>query len=496
MSADYNLRQNQRQSQSQRQVQRMSQRQIQAVNYLSMSAKDLREEILKAVSENPAIELVKDPISSSYDNDFAQSVKSTRNGTSSDSDAYMKALENNEDRPKTLQEHLIEQLNLTRLSSEEYDLCRSLIYNLDKNGCYGSMQDPESLLDKARPTQTRQMLKKCMDLIQRMDPIGTCCRTIEESLFVQAQILGDATPLTLFILDGHLDLLNPPQPDKVVRNLQRFRQSWHEKAFAKHLPIDDIDLTEVEAEEAINYITSRLNPRPAGEYVSDTSGISRNQPDIVLTVTKEKGNLVTDDFAHGKVCCDRDHYFQVKYASGDLPEIRLSPDYNFDKASVEKAKIFVSLLQFRESTLVSQGCMLVKFQNDFFRHGPDHIKPLTRKQVAQALNIHESTVSRMSAKKNSKYIQTEFGLFPVSYFYSSGLNLSSASTVEGVTSGENKVSATSVKRMMEKLLADDEVKKLSDSKLAELLLAHGIKISRRTVAKYRSQLGIDNSYNR
>ena len=485
MSVDYKLAQNQQQTQ--RQVQRMSQRQIQTVNYLSMSAKDLREEILKAVSENPAIELVNDPISSSYDNDFAQSVQSqsVRNGTSSDSDAYLKALENNEDRPKTLQEHLIEQLNLTRLSSEEYDLCKSLIYNLDKNGCYGSMQAPESLLDKARPTQTIRMLKKCMDIIQRMDPIGTCCRTIEESLFVQAQILGDASPLTLFILDGHLDLLNPPQPDKVLRNLQRFKQSWHEKAFAKHLPIDDIDLTEDDAEEAINYITRRLNPRPAGEYVSDTSGISRNQPDIVLTVTKEKGNLVTDDFAHGKVCCDRDHYFQVKYASGDLPEIRISPDYNFDKASIEKAKVFVSLLQFRESTLVSQGCMLVKFQNDFFREGPDKLKPLTRKQVAQALNIHESTVSRMSAKKNSKYIQTEFGLFPVSYFYSSG-----------VDGADCKVSATTVKRMMEKLLTDDEVKKLSDSKLAELLLTQGIKISRRTVAKYRSQLGIDNSYNR
>lgn len=485
MSADYKLAQNQQQTQ--RQVQRMSQRQIQAVNYLSMSAKDLREEILKAVSENPAIELVNDPISSSYDNDFAQSAQSqsVRNGSSSDSDAYLKALENNEDRPKTLQEHLIEQLNLTRLSSEEYDLCKSLIYNLDKNGCYGSMQAPESLLDKARPTQTIRMLKKCMDIIQRMDPIGTCCRTIEESLFVQAQILGDASPLTLFILDGHLDLLNPPQPDKVLRNLQRFKQSWHEKAFAKHLPIDDIDLTEDDAEEAINYITRRLNPRPAGEYVSDTSGISRNQPDIVLTVTKEKGNLVTDDFAHGKVCCDRDYYFQVKYASGDLPEIRISPDYNFDKASIEKAKVFVSLLQFRESTLVSQGCMLVKFQNDFFREGPDKLKPLTRKQVAQALNIHESTVSRMSAKKNSKYIQTEFGLFPVSYFYSSG-----------VDGADCKVSATTVKRMMEKLLTDDEVKKLSDSKLAELLLAQGIKISRRTVAKYRSQLGIDNSYNR
>ena len=491
MSVEYNLSQNQHQSQTQRQVQRMSQRQIQAVNYLSMSAKDLREEILKAVSENPAIELVNDPISSPYDNDFAQPVQSqsARKGSASDSDAYLKALENNEDRPQTLQEHLIEQLNLTRLSPDEHDLCRSLIYNLDKNGCYGSMLNPEAFLDKARPTQTKQMLKKCMDIIQRMDPIGTCCRTIEESLFVQAQILGDASPLTLFILDGHLDLLNPPQPDKVLRNLQRFKASWHEKAFAKRLAIDDIDLTEEEAEDSINYITRRLNPRPAVEYVSDTSGISRNQPDIVLTVTKEKGSLVTDDFSHGKVCCDRDHYFQIKYASGDLPEIRLSPDYSFDKAFIEKAKIFVSLLQFRESTLVSQGCMLVKFQNDFFRDGPDHIKPLTRKQVAQALNIHESTVSRMSAKKNSKYIQTEFGLFPVSYFYSSGVGGS-----EG--DDDQKVSATTVKRMMEKLLADDEVKKLSDSKLAELLLQKGIKISRRTVAKYRSQLGIDNSYNR
>ena len=479
MSADYKLAQNQRQSQ--RQVQKMSQRQIQAVNYLSMSIKDLREEILKAVSENPAIELVNDPV------DYSQPVQSTRMGTSSDSDAYMKALENNEDRPKTLQEHLIEQLNLTRLSPDEYDLCHSLIYNLDKNGCYGSMLNPEAFLDKNRPGQTKQMLKKCMNIIQRMDPIGTCCQTIEESLFVQAQILGDASPLTLFILDGHLDLLNPPQPDKVLRNLQKFKASWHEKAFAKRIALDDIDLTEDEAEESINYITRRLNPRPAGEYISDTSGISRNQPDIVLTVTKEAGNLVTDDFSHGKVCCDRDHYFQVKYASGDLPEIRLAPDYHFDKASIEKAKVFVSLLQFRESTLVSQGCMIVKFQNDFFRDGPDHIKPLTRKQVAQALNIHESTVSRMSAKKNSKYIQTEFGLFPVSYFYSSG--------VVGPDS-DQKVSATSIKRMMEKLLADDEVKKLSDSKLAELLAQKGIKISRRTVAKYRSQLGIDNSYNR
>ena len=493
MSKDYNLVQNQRQSQSQtqRQLQRMSQRQIQAVTYLSMSAKDLREEILKAVSENPAIELVNDPIAASFDNsdysDYSQAKRNVKKGTSEDSDAFMRALENNEDRAETLQEHLMQQLNLTRLSSDEYDLCKSLIYNLDNNGCYGSMQDPESLLDRTRPTQTKQMLKKCMDLIQRMDPIGTCCKTIEESLFVQAQILGDASPLTLFILDGHLDLLNPPQPDKVLRNLQKFKASWHEKAFAKRIILDDIDLTEDEAEESINYITRRLNPRPAGEYISDTSGISRNQPDIVLTVTKEAGNLVTDDFSHGKVCCDRDHYFQVKYASGDLPEIRVSPDYRFDKASIEKAKVFVSLLQFRESTLVSQGCMIVKYQSDFFRDGPDHIKPLTRKQVAQALNIHESTVSRMSAKKNSKYIQTEFGLFPVSYFYSSG--------VEAVAGGQ-RVSATSVKRLMEKLLADDEVKNLSDSKLTELLLQKGIKISRRTVAKYRSQLGIDNSYNR
>lgn len=489
MASSYEVIQNQNQSQSQKQMQKLSQRQIQALAYLAMTTKDLREEILKAVSENPALEIVKDPLASSYDNsleDFRdESYRKTGNTEKESSDEYQKMLENNDDDvTESLQEHLMKQVNLTRLSVDEYSLCKSLIYNLDKNGCYGSMLDPMSFLDKSRPTQTASMLKKCMNIIQRMDPVGTCCKNIEESLYIQTKIKGDASDLTLFILNGHLDLLIPPQPDKVLRNLQKYKTNWHEKAFAQKIILDEINLTEKMVEDSINYIQG-LNPRPAGEYISEADVSVINQFDIVLKITKENGLLSVDDFEHGKIVCDKNHYFQVKYSTGDLPEIRISKDFSYDKVSVEKAKIFISCLDYRKSTIVSQGCELVKFQKEFFDKGPEFIKPLTRKQVAAALKINQSTVSRMSSKKNSKYIQTDYGLYPISYFYSSSLQNSK---------DNKKISSTLIKQEIDKILSEN--KNLSDSKLTEYLQEKGIKISRRTVAKYRLQIGIENSYNR
>ena len=175
-----------------------------------------------------------------------------------------------------------------------------------------------------------------------------------------------------------------------------------------------------------------LNPLPAGNYVSDTSGYEQNRPDVVLTVEKKSGQLSGDNFSKGQICGKNNCYFQVKYASGELPEVRLAEDYSYDKEAVEKAKEFIANLNYRESTLVLQCCAIVKFQLDFFEKGPEFLAVLSRRQVAQLLGIHESTVSRMSAKKNSRYIQTEWGLFPASYFFTSGVS---------DVSGSQKVSA-------------------------------------------------------
>lgn len=484
--------QGQFQSQKQQQVQRLSQRQIQAVNMIALNSRDLRNEIFRAVQENPALEIVSDPLrqAGSKAPRTGNSTFNTYNHTYSGSDAqrasndFQAILEAQEDNRETLQQHLMEQLNMTKVSPDEYDLCQKLIYNLDKNGCYGSLLAPETLLNKTRPLQTPRLLAKCLDRIQRMDPIGTCCKTPEESLFIQAKIYGDANPLTLFILDGHLEFLNPPEPEKITRKLKTFREEWHKKTFATKLPIDDIELTSELAAETLQYIL-HLNPRPAAEYISDTSQTQFAAPDIVLNVTRESGRLPADDLSQGKIAANGDFHFQVKYANGSLPEIRIAQNMDFDKELLDKAQAFMDNLKFRESTIVLQGCAIVRAQVDFFDKGPGNLVPLTRHQIAQQLNIHDSTVSRFSARNNSRYIQTEWGLLPASYFFTSGIK----------TTSSKKISSDTIKIEISKVL-EKSSSPLSDNQLTKLLNDHGIKIARRTVTKYRQQIGIENSYKR
>lgn len=463
---------------SQKQLQKISQRQIQAINMLSMGIDDLREEIYKAASENPALEIVKDPLASSPQ-DLKKKLEDVKGLNSS---SFKPLLENQAEESETLQQHLMKQLRLCKISTDEFEICQKLIYNLDKNGCYGSMLAPQSLLNKTRPIQNQKMLQKCMELIQNMDPVGTCCKNLEESLFVQAKIAKNAPPLALFILDNHLDLLSPPQADKVLKNINTYKAEWHSKKFATALSIDSIKLDLNSVQEAIDYIL-KLNPRPAENYRSDSSKNGISNPDVVLTVTKVKGYIAIDDFENGKITGTKDYYFQVKYASGLLPEIRISDELKFDKESVQKAKQFIDNLQFRESTIALQGCAIVANQRDFFIKGHDYLKPLLRRQLAQQLGIHESTVSRLSSRKGSKFIQTDWGILPFSYFFSNSIKSGE---------GEEKISSQVIKSKIVELTMENE--NLSDSALTRLLNDQGIKIARRTVTKYRQQAGVKNSY--
>ena len=471
------------QSQVQKQVQKLSQVQIQAVNFLAMNNRDLREEIYKAVAENPALQIVSEPRRSSFSEKY-----SSFSGGSAATDANQQALEAMENRGETLQQHLMEQLNLVRLSPDEYELSQKLIYNLDANGCYGSMLAPETLLDKTRPAQNTKMLERCIDRIQRMDPVGTCCRTLEESLFVQAKIAGDAPPLTLFILDGHLELLSPPQPERVLKNLKEYLKQWHSKKFAPKIALDEIELSEEAAASAIKYITS-LNPRPAGEYISDTSQTDFLQPDIILSVEKKQGAVPADDFEKGIVSGGSDFHFQIKYANGELPEVQIAPDYTFDAKSVQKAKEFLHLLKYRQNSVILLGCAIVSSQKAFFINGRGNLVPLTRRQIAKQIGVHESTVSRMTARKSNRRIDVMGELYPTSYFFVAGP--STPSTGSG-TAG-TVLSSEAIKVRISELLEKSE-SPLSDEKITKLLNEQGIKISRRTVNKYRNQLGISNSY--
>ena len=145
---------------------------------------------------------------------------------------------------------------------------------------------------------------------------------------------------------------------------------------------------------------------------------------------------------------------------------------------MSKANDFLGNLHFRESSIILQGCQIVIEQKDFFLKGTGNLKPLTRRELAKKIRVHESTVSRATSKKNPRFIQTEFGLFPLSYFFQSGVT----------GSEENLLSADTIKRMIKEMEDENKKaggKKLSDQKVCDRLNEKGIHIARRTVCKYR-----------
>ena len=476
------------QRQSQKQVQKLSQVQIQALNLLAMSPLELKEEIAKALSENPALEISRKSKSQDDEKfgDYSDYGKIESYGNFSDADKFQQVMEAQADDSETLQSHLMHQLNSMNLSPFEYEISQKLIYNLDANGFYGSMIAPESFLP-SRTEKNFQILRKCIDRIQKMDPVGICCKTPEESLFVQAKQDEKAPKLALFILDGHLELINPPEKEKVFRKLKDFQTHYHKKMFGASLPLDSIDYNLDSVQQTIDYIL-HLNVRPAQGYVKDTVA-NFEQPDVVLIVEKKRGGIGADSFENGIVSGDENFHFQVKYGSGDLPELQICKDFSFDSENVQKALVFIQNLKFRESTIVLQGCAIVKAQSDFFLHGEGHLVPLTHRQIAEQLQIHESTVSRMASKKSNRFIQTEWGLLPVSYFFLSGV-----SSVDG----KQKISSQQVIQIIKKILIEQKNsgQSVSDLQLTKLLAEKGIKIARRTVSKYRALAGIENSYKR
>ncbi len=467
----------------QKQIQKLSQVQITTLNYLAMGNEALRNEIYKAVSENPALEIVSEPSSRRGSLSSGENYSASFSNSAT-SDQYQQILENQQDYGETLQAHLLHQLNAMKVSDAEHDLCTKLIYNLDKNGFYGSMLSPETFLPRKNPAAEKELLERCLKMVQSLDPVGTCCRTPEESLLIQARLSENPDPLALFILDGHLDFVNPPEAQKISRKLIDFKNSFHKKAFADTSAIDSLSLDEEAAASALKFILS-LNPHPAQGYNTE-AGADTGRPDVVLIVTKENGPA-DDDYSRGLVSINPDYHFQIKYASGALPEVRISPEFKMDKENVAKAQAFINSLQYRESTIVMQGCAIVRAQKNFFLKGPGHLKVLTRRQIAQELGIHESTVSRTSAKNGSKYIQTEWGLFPAWYFFTSGVSN---------RDGSKTISSERIKEKIKEVLSEQGNENLSDQKLCELLNQKGARIARRTVAKYRAQLGLKNSYKR
>lgn len=505
---------------TQKQSLKLSQIQIQSLNLLSLNSADFRSEIYKEVEKNPALEITGDSIEDGIEN------VSRASGTLSDythiskagkfeddkSQAFQNVLEAQADDRESLSDHLEFQFNASKLTESQKNLGIKLIHNLNKDGFH--ILAPVSFLNLDE--NTAEDLELCLKTIQNLDPVGCCCTNIEESLLIQAKAREQVPPAALFILETDLNFLYPPQPQKVLSKIKDFISIENKKAFNPKDYSEALDFTEADIEDAIAFIKT-LDPKPARNYSQNENTF------IVPEVYVEKIPLIQnedkmdDAFINGTG--EGAHSFVIRTAQGIIPEVVISKEYaelSKEKSlpeeqkkklseSVTNAKQFIDIIKYREESIMTAACAIVERQIEFFEKGPGHLTALTQRELAPILEVTESTVSRMA---NNKYLQCEWGIFPLKYFFTTGVVQKKTDPLAVIDEDELINAANSpspdviskdkilyeIKKILEAQPASS--KKLSDQKLSDMLAERGIKVARRTIAKYRAQANIESSYNR
>ncbi|MGN7612107.1 RNA polymerase factor sigma-54 [Magnetococcales bacterium HHB-1] len=359
------------------------------------------------------------------------------------------SLENTLSSSVNLQDHLIEQLGCTVDDDEQRALGMILIEAIDENGYLTSELDKLAELASVEEHEMEAMLS----LIQSFDPPGICARSLAECLELQLIPLG---------------LAKSPYTD-LLQNLEDLARRDYRKLGRR------LKLSEKELAEAVSVLLS-LNPKPGLTYSSDNN-TGYVIPDV--HVRKHQGEWI------------------VEVNPDTVPKLRLNRQYQKDvsKNISEKEKKFltenarsaqwlIKSLEQRSSTIYRVAESIVRFQQEFLEDGPEYLKPLVLKDVADDIGVHESTASRVTS---NKYMHTPQGIFELKYFFSSSLSSRSGQAH----------SSEAVKYKIRKLVESEPAKKpFSDEKLAKMLQEQGIKVARRTVAKYREAMSIPASSRR
>ena len=442
---------------------RMNPQLFQSIQLMAMPIQELKFTIREELEKNPALEVVEEKTEESLEaterpSDTYELFENssdpgyTRQRGEDASDSKRQFMEGALSRPESLHEHLIWQLRLHPVSGDVFRVGELLIQNLDDNGFH--IEDPDLLVGG----DDTKHLAETMALIQALDPIGTCTADYRESLVVQVGLNPEAPELTREIIENHLDSLDKGKYADIARKLR----TSQDKVL-----------------EILEFIRT-LEPFPGRQY--STSKSTYVIPD--LQVIKKEGEFV------------------LILNDEEIPVLGINPFFSeimrngkgksektvkkFVSSNVKDARWFIRSIHQRNRTLLKIAKAIVEFQRDFFIKGPKYLVPLTLKDIAEEVDVHETTVSRITT---AKYVQTEWGIYELKHFFSN--------SISGAGSGGSRFSKEGVKEIVREIIADNETEKhLSDQKISDLLKKQGINIARRTVAKYRNELDIDSSYRR
>lgn len=363
----------------------------------------------------------------------------------------------------SLHEQLIQQLNYLKLDERQKIIGQQLIGSIENDGYI--RRDLEAIINDLAFSQNIETdideLEEILRKIQSFDPAGIASRNLQECLILQLE------------RKEHPD-------DPVILHALRILHECFEEFTKKHYSKIQrkCELTEEETKDAVNLIT-KLNPKPGG--ISD--GLVRTQyiiPDFILTNNSGKLEISLNSKNAPELRISRSYADMFDaYDKSDKKDKKLKDTVTFVKQKLDAAKWFIDAIKQRQNTLLRTMEAILQYQKDFFLDGDEtNLRPMILKDIAEKIDMDISTVSRVA---NSKAIQTEFGVYPLKYFFSEGIS---------TDSGED-VSNREVKSVLQGMVDEEDKKKpLSDDKLVKMLNKKGYNIARRTVAKYREQLQI------
>ncbi len=425
----------------------------QAIQLLQFNSIELNEYLTKEIEENPMLEMEAPPkdIETVAIDDRNNDIEWKEYIEKYDDISYKPEIDKNAkdyniesfiSYDPTLKEHLISQLNFANFSKKDKKIAEYIIQNIDDNGYLVTPVEEIAELTKSNIDIVEQVLS----IIQSFEPLGVGARTLKECLLIQMKDVD--YPIVKTIIENNLEDIASNRINKIAK---------------------EYELTSLDIQNICDFIKT-LEPKPGRTFGSSTEETKYIVPDATILLVDGEYIIQVNDYTGPKLIINNFYKNMLKDGGDEKTTEFLQNKFN-------SAMWVIKSIEQRRQTIYKVVESILKHQLEFFKNGERNLIPLTLKEVAEDIEMHESTISRAT---NGKYVQTPRGLFELKYFFTSGLSNCSGD-----------ISSTSVKAMIKELIDNENPKKpLSDQQIAKILEDKGTTISRRTVAKYRDEIQI------
>ena len=454
-----------------RQQQKLSPLQIQTIKLIELPVQELEQRVRKELEENPVLDDTPKDSSDSSDEQGTKDISLSDINEDDSIPAYRLHVNNygKDERPQyntfsvkqSFTQSLMEQLGFRSLPEHKNMVAAFIIGSLDDDGYL--RRDLESLVDdmafRANITTDVAEVEEMLQVVQSFEPSGVGARDLRECLLIQ--------------------LKNMKQTEE-VENAYRIISSYFNEFSNRHFQkiMSRLNLDEAKMKAAMNKIV-KLNPSPGGQ-VDDSYNDQAQQivPDFMLELSGEDLKLSMPRFSIPEIRVNK-KYADILMGAANSYERQKKDAAAFVRQKMDSAKWFVEALKQRHNTLQSTMQAIVDYQHNYFLSGDEaNLRPMVLKDIAEITGFDISTISRVV---NSKYIETHFGIFPLKYFFSEGLEN---------RDGE-EISTRELKKVLQECVdGEDKSRPLTDDQLVSEMNKKGYKVARRTIAKYRDQLGI------